>query len=85
MLSRLRVPRWNDVLLAIHQTPEKHRYTQKIITKTKASSTQVGEIIKQLEKYNLIEINPGLKIKKINLTEKGKKIALAVMSIKLEL
>jgi len=85
MLSGLRVPRWNDVLLEIHKSQERYRYCEKIIRRIKGSKTQVREIVKQLEISKLIEIAPGKKVKKLSVTEKGRKIAIAIMEIKAEL
>jgi predicted transcriptional regulator len=85
MLSGLRVPRWNDVLLEIHKSQERYRYCEKLFRRIDGSKTQIREIVKQLERSNLITINHLSKIKKLNLTEKGRKIALSIMTIKLEL
>ena len=51
----------------------------------KGSLTHLREIVRLLEKYELIEIVPTKKIKQINLTEKGRRASIHIMKLKSEL
>lgn len=78
----LRLPKWNDVLLEIYRSPEKYRYCEKLNRSVKASLTHLREILHLLAVNNLIEILPSPKIKRIVLTEKGRRVALSVMEVR---
>ena len=85
MMSTLRMPRWNDVLVEIHKSQEKHRYCEKLNRNIKVSRSHIREIVKLLALNNLIEIIPTNKIKKLELTKKGQKVTIAIQTIKSEL
>ena len=85
MISMIKLPRWGDVLLEISKTKERYRYCERIQKVVKCSRSHIREIVKTLEKSNLIEITPTTKIKRIELTEKGQKISIAIQTIKSEL
>ena len=81
----LHLPKWSDVLIQIYKAPEYKRYCQKINRDVKASINHIRYIVKLLEEAKLIEIIPTRKIKKINMTEKGEKIAVCILNMKTEL
>ena len=81
----IKLPRWNDVLIEIYKRPDRLLYCEKLYKDVKCSRTQTREIVKLLNKYNLIEIIPTKKIKQLCLTEKGRKVGSALILIKAEL
>jgi Mn-dependent DtxR family transcriptional regulator len=85
MIRKIRIPLWFDVLIEIHKSKDGHRYCEKIKKRVKGSRSQINEIVKKLEQDELITINPTRKIKKLSLTEKGLKIALALITVKSQL
>jgi predicted transcriptional regulator len=85
MISSLTMPRWNDVLLAMYKSREDCRYCEKLNRTVRASRTHIREIIRAMARHGLIEIIESSKIKRLELTEKGKKIAAYVLGIRSEL
>lgn len=85
MILSLSMPRWSDVLVEISKRAEIHRYCEKLNKGVKGSLSHLREIVKLLEKYDLIEIAPTRKIKKIMLTERGKRVSISILNIKSEL
>lgn len=85
MISSLRMPRWNDVLLAIYKSRGSCRYCEKLNRTVRASRTHIREIVRTMALHKLIEVIHTNKIKRLELTEKGKKIAGYVMGIRAEL
>ena len=85
MICFLTMPRWHDVLLQIYKSPDRERYCEKLNRAVKASRTHIREIVKLLARYNLIEVQPTKKTKRLCLTEKGRKVASFIMEIKAEL
>lgn len=85
MISLIKLPRWGDVLMEIHKSQERYRYCEKLQKCVKCSRSHIREIVKLLANNNLIEIIPARKIKRIALTRKGQKIAIAILTIKSEL
>jgi len=85
MISRLSLPRWHDVLLEIHKARDNSRYCEKLNRRVQASLTHMREIVRLLADHHLIEIVPNGKTKALVLTEKGKTVALLILSIKSEL
>jgi predicted transcriptional regulator len=79
------MPRWTDVLVEIYYAMEQYRYCQKLTREVKGSLTYLREIIKILEKHDLIEVVPTSKIKRIYLTERGKRVTLLILQIRSEL
>ena len=85
MIYSLRLPRWNDVLLAIYRCRDNSRYCEKLNRKVKASRTHLREIVKLLARQRLIRIVPGTKVKLLQLTSKGRRIAACILEIRSEL
>ena len=81
----LYLPKWSEILVEIYKAPEHSRYCQKINREVKASINHLRTIVKSLEEAKLIEIIPTKKIKRINVTEKGKRIVVCILNIKSEL
>ncbi|MCH7574819.1 MAG: hypothetical protein IIA59_06810 [Candidatus Marinimicrobia bacterium] len=50
-----------------------------------ASANHVRTIVRELEVKGLVEIVPTRKIKRIHVTEKGKRVALSMINIQSEL
>ena len=82
MTCSLYLPRWNDVLVEIYRAVNGNRYCQKLNGNVKGSLTHLREIVRLLEKYELIVIVPTKKIKQINLTEKGRRASIHIMNLK---
>ena len=85
MTCSLYLPRWNDVLVEIHNEVHGNRYCQKLIRRVKGSLTHLREVVRLLEKSELVKIVPTKKIKQINLTEKGRRACIHIMNLKSEL
>lgn len=79
------MPKWCIVLVEIHNSPMHRRYCQRLNRMIKGSMNHLRTIIKELENAQLIEINTTKKIKHIQITEKGKRIALGFQNIMSEL
>lgn len=84
-MMNLTLPKWCDVLLVIYKCPENKRYCQKFTSNVNTTINHIREIVKVLEKEKLIQIKPMKKIKQIQITEKGKEVALSIQKIKIEL
>lgn len=85
MIMCLRLPRWNDVLLAIYKTRKENRYCERLNRNLKASRTHIRQIVKLLAQHNLIEIIETKKIKRLAITERGRKVIVAILQIRSEL
>ncbi len=82
MIQRLKLPRWNEILIEIYKNSSSNKYSQKLNRKIKGSLSHLRAIMKKLEKKNIIIRTPHKNQKNIELTEKGEKIAIAVLTIK---
>jgi len=82
MIKLLSLPKWSDVLLGIYKTPESRRYCQKLTPHIKSTINHIRRIVKGLAKANLVRIIPTKKIKRIELTDRGKQVASALLNIK---
>ena len=85
MENVLRLPRWIHVLLEIYKSQNKPSYCQRINRRLKASLSHIREIIKQLVTYKLVEIRPKHRIKRLVLTDRGRRIAASLQEIRYEL
>jgi len=81
----LKLPRWSDVIIEIHKTRDTHRYCQRINRNVKTSINHLRYTVELLEKAQLVTIIPTNRIKRINLTEKGKSVAVSLLKLKSEL
>lgn len=82
MTSDLRLPRWNDVLIAIYKNQDRENYCEKINRRVKGSLTHVREIVKQLDQAGLIETERETKINRLKLTSSGEKVANSIIEIR---
>lgn len=85
MSSSLYLPIWIEVLVQLYKAPDYKRYCQRMNQEVKTSMTHLRAVVKRLSEKRLIEIVPTKKINRIIVTEKGKRIAVAVQAIKSEL
>ncbi len=81
----LRMPKWNDILLKIHSSSEKSRYCEKLNKKIKGSRSYLRTVVRLLAQHRFIEIIPASKIKKLVITEKGKRVIIPLQQINIEL
>ncbi len=82
MIQRLKLPRWNEILIEIYKNKNNNKYSQKLNRNIKGSLSHLRAIVKKLEKRNIIKVTPNKNQKDLELTEKGEKIAIAVLTIK---
>jgi len=85
MPPRLRLTKWNEILIAISNCQRRCCYCEKLSRKISGSLTYLRDTIKALANNELIEIKPDKKIKWLYLTGKGKKISCALQEIKEEM
>lgn len=85
MGKRLRMPKWNHVLLEIHRSREHQRYCERLNRTVKCSMTHLRDVVKHLERHGLIEFKPASKVKHIEITDKGKRVIYCIMQMKSEL
>lgn len=85
MSCSLYLPIWIEVLVELYKAPDYKRYCQRMNQEVKTSMTHLRAVVKRLSEKSLIEIVPTKKINRIIVTEKGKRIAVAVQNIKSEL
>jgi len=85
MRKLIYIPKWMIVLVEIHQARGKRCYCQKLNREVKISINHLRSIVKYLEIKQLIEIVASKKIKDLHITEKGKRVAVAALNMKLEL
>ena len=85
MIMKLRLPRWNDVLVGIYKSPVRWRYSEKLNKIVKASRSHVQTIVKRLASSKLIQISPRGNTKQLILTGKGEKVSEAIMRLRAEM
>ena len=82
MAEDLRLPRWNDILIAIYKGQQRKPYAQKLNREIRGSLTYLREVVKALNEAQLIEIYHGKKTKHIVLTEKGRQVAEKLLAVR---
>ena len=85
MIQNLRLPRWNDILVEIHRNQQRENYCKNLIRRVRGSLTHISDTVAILAERGLVEIDGSQKIKRIVLTEKGKKVAESIMIIRSEM
>jgi predicted transcriptional regulator len=85
MTTSIRLQRWNDVLLAISKSQNRHCYCERLYKAVRCSRTYMREVVSQLLDHELIAILPGKKIKRLVLTDKGKRVTLSLQTLNSEL
>ena len=69
------LPKWTELVVAIYNTPEAHRYCGRLYRKTGMTVRHIRNLIGDLEDMNIIERQEMGKIKYISLTETGERLA----------
>lgn len=82
MTNNLRIPRWIDILLAIHKSPEQRSYCERLNRSVRCSLTYFRNTVALMAKHDLLEILDGRKIKILRLTERGHQLASSVLALK---
>ena len=82
MITSLNHPVWHDVIVRIRKLPEERRYCQKVLRGLNGSAHHIREIVRLLAQYKLVEVVPSTKIKKIRITESGKRIADLILEMR---
>lgn len=85
MNSTLPMPKWHTVLVEILKSRENHRYAEKLNRRLKSSKTHLRKVVRSLEQQGLVTIVPDTKIKRLIITEKGRRVASFLMEIDLAL
>jgi hypothetical protein len=85
MSNLLQHPRWHDVLIELHGNTRKKQYCQKLHRALKGSLTHLRAIVRRLAYSRLVEIQPTAKTKRLQLTDKGKRVAGFIIGMKTEL
>ena len=85
MTSTIHLQRWHDILLAISKGRERYRYAERLYKKLGCSRTYFREVISQLLAEDLIEIIPEKKIKRLVLTDKGRRVTQSLQTLNSEL
>ena len=78
-------PRWQDVLLAIPRLSENQRYCEKLNRLVKGSRTHLRKVVQHLVELGLLREERAGRVKKLSLTDRGQRIALALSELKSEL
>jgi len=78
MTTSCTLPLWAHVLVAIHNSPEKVRYCEKLNRKVQASRSHIRTIVGLLKERGMITIANAGKTRRISLTESGTKLALSL-------
>lgn len=81
MTSSPTMPRWQEVLLGIYRSRKRHRYAERLHRLIKGSRTYIREVVRRLAAYDLIQIVPTKKIKKLKLTERGRKVIHSILEM----
>ncbi|MCH9031190.1 MAG: hypothetical protein IIB00_02885 [candidate division Zixibacteria bacterium] len=84
MKRKLSIPRWQFVLLAIHQSPRSQRYCERLNRIVKGSRSYIRSIVDKLAKSDLVTILPSGRTKTIDLTDKGRRAAESVLKLRSE-
>jgi len=69
------LPKWTKLLVILYQTQARQRYCGKLHRKTGMTVRHMRDLIIDLEKLNLVSRQEGSKIRYIDLTESGKRLA----------
>ena len=85
MIKHLRLPKWNEILLEIYSNRRGYSYCQKLNKSVRGSIGYIGHMVKALARKNLVRITPKKNINRLELTDKGKKVASAIFEIKTEI
>lgn len=84
MITKLNLPHWSKVLLAVHGMKDKERYTQRLFRRVPIASSHIRNVVLVMETAGYIEKSKGKdgRVKEIRLTIKGVQIAKDVLKLK---
>lgn len=85
MSKFIRTPRWVSILIEINKRQNSSAYCERLNRVIKGSRTHLREVIKSLSESKLIQIFPSNKIKRLELTHKGKRVAELLNAVNYEL
>lgn len=85
MITKLALPRWHHVIIELYRKNIRPKYSQRLNRKIKGSINHLRQIVRMLSKKGLVRIIPSNKIKHLELTKRGEKVASAILEIKAEL
>ena len=78
----IHLPNWIEVIVMLHNMPERERYYQRLYRKLGMNSSHVRTMIYRLEERCLIKRIPQKKIRYIMLTESGSALAELALRMK---
>lgn len=61
------------------------RYSEKLHRHVKGSMSHLRVVLRMLEKHELLRVEPTSKVRRLVLTEKGRKVAMHLLAIRGEL
>ena len=82
MSKKIFLPKWTELLIVLYNTPEEQRYCGRRHRKTGMTTRHLRSIITDLEKMNIIARQARSKIKYIQLTETGARLAELFIEVK---
>ena len=85
MSDKLTLPIWIEIIIEILKKNGRSTYCETLGRKGIGSLTHIRKLVKTMEKNGLIEIIQDSKINKISITDKGIRVATALMQIKTEI
>ena len=81
----LKDPLWQQLIIQIYKRRPKQRYLSRIHRNLKGSLTHLRVILQRLQERGLILINRKQNRKMLELTQKGEKVAIALLTLKSEI
>jgi Mn-dependent DtxR family transcriptional regulator len=76
------LPKWVEVMVMLHNMPDRERYCQRLYRKLNMNSSHVRTMIHHLERRCLIKGVPNQRIRYIRLTERGSALAELALRMK---
>ena len=84
MVRKIRIPRWQHILLVIYKSPERERYGERLNRIVQGSRTHLRVVLQGLVREGLITMKVRKNKKPVILTEKGERMAIALMELRSE-
>lgn len=83
MSDNIYFPKWVELLVTLYNTPENKRYCGFLHRKTGITIRHLRTLVSELEDFNFVVVakKRNNKIKYIDLTETGKRVALSLLKI----
>ena len=81
----LKEPLWQQLLMQIYRQSPKQRYISRVFRKIGRSPTHLRIIIQRLHDTDLIQITPRKKRKYLEVTQKGKRVVVALLTLRNEI